>query len=910
MAITNDFHDWTDAEKARVADEIRQNGTAWANNEGANIGLSPSQIQEAITYATGTPADGPATVPHANMSTPYQDWGPRETTNATTDIWRNQADPHQILTNAAAQGLDPYQAVELVNRHLGTKYTPQDVATAAGAWGIKMPGVGQGGTLLADDPSRWQYGKKQLAMYDITGGDYGGADAPALAAFAKKYNLDAKGLSSLVNEKMNAGGWNWFGGAQLTPEMVNSYTKRNNAPLAPSSTPEAASTAPLSNAPAPAVNQTPPLAQPEAEPVTSFEDWLAGNPAMEKKTTEDGRTYYQEKGTPNTTLDDTYASQLRQSYNNLLVDSPYGTNLVGVTPGYTNASGINTPYVPVDINGQQFIRIGRSADDLMKDRTVGPMLQQLGFDPAMIHKDPKYGYVMNPQDFDTTVSKAYTNTQTDSSGFDGLKYAGMLASVAGGFGGLNSLFPGMMDGYQGLFSSLGQNAAGQGGGWGDILSRFGLGDFAGGDAPWGVNPRGTEGTFSDDFTLTNSGSGIGGVGTAGTGLQIPATLGGTGGGLGLGATGIGGAATTALLTPELLASIGAEAGIPGLTASQVLQAATAAGLTGAAGVAGTSGNAITNAINKLIPGGVSKLLGLGGTETGAGGTGSGGGGGGGGLSGPLTLALLAGLLENPDRTTTQNVTYPSWYTDAQKKMLGMADSIAADPSSLVAPLSANERMASNAASTSAGNWSPFVQKAGSYLDASAAPLSAVDINHYMNPYIESTLAPVERKFGQEQARRQSTLDAQAGMKGAFGGSRYSLENSLLRESGDAELNRLRSNAYSSAYDNATGLASADKTRQANAGSGYAGLGTAVSNLTGADISRLSSTGAAEREAENQRRQAPLTALAALRASLPTNVDRTQTTVGPAGSKIGQAAGALGAITALDKSATGPGSWIA
>lgn len=261
------------------------------------------------------------------------------------------------------------------------------------------------------------------------------------------------------------------------------------------------------------VNQNGQVDQPG--PVTSFEDWLAANPAMEKKTTEDGRTYYQQKGTPNTTLDDTFASQLRQSYNQLLTpsaggQSPYGTNLSGVIPGFTNEQGINTPYSPVNINGQQMVRLGRGAQDLMQDRTVGPMLQQLGFNPSMVQYDPKYGYVMNPNDFANTVSKAYTNTQTDSSGFDGLKYAGLLASVAGGFGGLNSLFPGLMEGgYQGLFSSLGQNASGQGGGLGDLLRQFGIdpSNFSSGtDSPWGVNPQGGE-VSQEDWARKFAGDG-------------------------------------------------------------------------------------------------------------------------------------------------------------------------------------------------------------------------------------------------------------------------------------------------------------------------------------------------------------------------------------------------------------------
>jgi hypothetical protein len=86
---------------------------------------------------------------------------------------------------------------------------------------------------------------------------------------------------------------------------------------------------------------------------------------------------------------------------------------------------------------------------------------------------------------------------------------------------------------------------------------------------------------ASDFSLVAAGSnvGLGGVGTAGLGLQVPATLGGTASGLGLASSG---ALTTALLSPELLAATGSLAGLPGLTAAEAASAAAASGISASA----------------------------------------------------------------------------------------------------------------------------------------------------------------------------------------------------------------------------------------------------------------------------------------------------------------------------------------
>jgi hypothetical protein len=359
---------------------------------------------------------------------------------------------------------------------------------------------------------------------------------------------------------------------------------------------------------------------PQAPPMPSFDQWvqsLADSGRLEQKTTGDGRTYYQVPGQAYSTLDESgqLQAELQANYNNFVQgNQPYGSNVGGAGQGSFLGSANDPTTQPFTLNGQQFYRTGISPQDL-PNNARGKLAMQQGFDPNKIQYDASNGYYTDPQNFGIlqSVNKAENDKESAAGTRAALTAFSIPALFSAGMSGLG--FAGVgADGapYQSLASSVAGNATSQGGGLADIMSKLGIPNNPITDTPWGVSPRGPlapidNGISSDDFRLTNAGSntGIGGVGTSGTGLQVPGTVGGTGGGLGLGAIGAGGALSTALLTPELLAPLGEGGGLglPGLTGQQIYDAAKTAGLTSMSDLA-TAPKSFWDNLTSSLPSGI------------------------------------------------------------------------------------------------------------------------------------------------------------------------------------------------------------------------------------------------------------------------------------------------------------------
>ncbi len=405
---------------------------------------------------------------------------------------------------------------------------------------------------------------------------------------------------------------------------------------------------------------------------------------------------------------------------------------------------------------------------------------------------------------------------------------------------------------------------------------------------------------------------------------------------------LGGDASMAGLDPELAQwaqSGGYLDGNGGIDWDKVTEAA-GGGTDGSSFIPGlidSSGNIDWSKLGTSGAGLLTKLLGQGGSDTvkkllGTGPIGGalggllGLGGGSGALGIPELALLMAGLSENPDRTTTLQTTYPDWFTDASKKALGQADKYAGLGQEAIAPLSENEKAASALAKSSVGQAAPYLQKAQGAFD-SASPyfsqgadltrqasggIPSVDLSAYMNPYTQSVLDPILRRGQIDKATTLNNLDSAAASHNAFGRNRTALLKGTASEAADRALNETEANVRSGAFNTALNTAGLDLNRKLSAGSqlgafgnsmtnlgaGYGALGTTASNLTGQDISRLTTTGQNEREVEQAKRSTPLTALTAYTKAMPTQVNKTQTVTGPAGSKFGQLAGALAALSGL------------
>lgn len=76
------------------------------------------------------------------------------------------------------------------------------------------------------------------------------------------------------------------------------------------------------------------------------------------------------------------------------------------------------------------------------------------------------------------------------------------------------------------------------------------------------------------------------------------------------------------------------------------------------------------------------------------------------------------------------------------------------------------------------------------------------VQQYMNPYLMSSLAPQMELLGQQQARQGQQLASQASKAGAFGGSRYGIEQGLQNQANQLAMSNLVGQGYNNAFNQA------------------------------------------------------------------------------------------------------------
>lgn len=267
----------------------------------------------------------------------------------------------------------------------------------------------------------------------------------------------------------------------------------------------------------------------------------------------------------------------------------------------------------------------------------------------------------------------------------------------------------------------------------------------------------------------------------------------------------------------------------------------------------------------------------------------------------LGAAGIAALASSkPDLTTTTKVEYPDWYNTGSKSALAQADQFAALGPNSVAPLSANETAAGNLASTSAGNWQPMVDQSNTLATKAAGGIPSVDLSAYMNPYLDNVLTPIARRNAIDKASTLNDINAKAGMRGAFGGSRNDLLTNLASESADRNLNEAEANIRSGAFTTGLTAAQNDLNRMGLSSGQFSKNAATTGALTGSDIGNLSTTGGTARGVTQAGLNAPLTAISGYANALRGNPGSTTTAVAPAPSVVGQATGALTALAGANK----------
>lgn len=76
------------------------------------------------------------------------------------------------------------------------------------------------------------------------------------------------------------------------------------------------------------------------------------------------------------------------------------------------------------------------------------------------------------------------------------------------------------------------------------------------------------------------------------------------------------------------------------------------------------------------------------------------------------------------------------------------------------------------------------------------------VQSYMNPYLQASLAPQMDLLSQQQARQGQQLASQASQAGAFGGSRFGIEQGLQNQANQLAMSNLVGQGYNNAYNQA------------------------------------------------------------------------------------------------------------
>lgn len=88
----------------------------------------------------------------------------------------------------------------------------------------------------------------------------------------------------------------------------------------------------------------------------------------------------------------------------------------------------------------------------------------------------------------------------------------------------------------------------------------------------------------------------------------------------------------------------------------------------------------------------------------------------------------------------------------------------------------------------------------------------MDVNAYMNPYVENVLDVQKQRANQNFAEQQAGRNDAAIKAGAFGGNRRFVQDSLAQRDSNQQLQQIEAEGLAGAYDRATGLYTSDQSR--------------------------------------------------------------------------------------------------
>ena len=203
----------------------------------------------------------------------------------------------------------------------------------------------------------------------------------------------------------------------------------------------------------------------------------------------------------------------------------------------------------------------------------------------------------------------------------------------------------------------------------------------------------------------------------------------------------------------------------------------------------------------------------------------------------------------PEGITTQQQIYPEWMTGPAEQMVNQMQTMMGQPLTIpgqqVAGFTPTQTAAMQQAFGGIGAYKPYLQAAGTGQQAAMGAMGAgvgalsgmqfdpSGVTPWMNQYQGDVTQEALKEIDRQAAMAQNQMAGQAVGAGAFGGSRFGIQQSeLARGAQDLKSRRIFED-LSRNYQQAVGAMQAANQQQLQQGQAFGQLGQATSGISGA-----------------------------------------------------------------------------
>lgn len=201
---------------------------------------------------------------------------------------------------------------------------------------------------------------------------------------------------------------------------------------------------------------------------------------------------------------------------------------------------------------------------------------------------------------------------------------------------------------------------------------------------------------------------------------------------------------------------------------------------------------------------------------------------------------MGGTTQSTQAAQTNKVELPAWVDQASQENYALAKDVSGRPLQqfegprVAAPSDMTTRGYGVLGSSVGQNDQTFADASNLY-KSSAGPL---DINQYLNPYTDEVINRTTTNATTELQKQLAGISTDASKAGAFGGSRFGVQQGVAQAEGIKNIGDLTAKLRQAGFDTSAALAQAQKARESGAATGLLGTAGARGTQTQQDITNL------------------------------------------------------------------------